>query len=629
MSRRKVRRRHGHGPAVPEKATPADGRVVASSKATRVPSAPRPARAPIARLAPVAVALLTAIAYANAPGNVIVHDDRFFYPSRGPLDAATIIGFFRRDVWGTATGIPGLYRPFLLLSLAIATDHFGGSALAAHRMNVAFHVGATLALYAFVLALLRGAQRRASILADIAPLAAAAAAVAFGVHPIHTEVVDSIFNRSEILATLCALGALGALWRWEERQRWLAWSTASILYAAGLFFRESAVSLPGLAVVLLALMRPAGGVGFRRFAPALLLLPPLLVYLPLRQAALAAAPLSSLPPLGENAPPPGVAGRVAFTVASLAEYVRMVVWPHPLRMSYEDYVGGGVALAVLLHVGLVALAVLCVRRAPAVALGIGFFYLALVPSTRLFTDPGVELSVGGHVLFHPGLAVAPLAERIAYLPSVGLVVPLAFGLAALARRHGPRPVAAVTLALAALLVPLTWTRNAQWRSSFALAEAEVRGGPRNGDAWRMYVGVLLDQGRNADVAEVCDREGTMHPRSAQLQNSCGAAYAAVGRLDDAVLAYRRAIDAGLTTNGHANLGRTYARMGRTVEAEEEFRLAAEAEKDPAAHHFRLGQLLERFHPERRAEAAAEYRQALALRDSYAAAREALRRLEGR
>lgn len=592
----------------------------------RTRGTPGVVRDPSMFLAPLAVAVVTAIAYANISADVLIHDDRFFYPSPSPLDGSAIAGFFRRDVWGPATGVPGLYRPLLLLSLAIDTALFHGSALAAHRVNIALHVAATLAVYAFVRALLRTVPAYGPRLAAIT---AASAAVLFGVHPIHTEAVDSIFNRSEILATICALGALGALWRWEERRRLLAWSAASVLYMAGLFFRESAVSLPALAILLLALMRPERGLGLRRFAPVLLLLPPFLIYLPLRQAALAAAPLSSLPPLGENAAPAGVAGRAAFTVASLAEYVRMVIWPHPLRVSYEDYAGGGVALAVLLLVGLVGLAVVAGRRAPVVALGIGFFYLALVPSTRLLTDPGVEIAVGGHVLFHPGLAVVPLAERIVYLPSAGLVVPVAFGLAALARRRGAGLAVGLAVALTAVLTPLTWTRNAQWRSSLALAEAEVRGGPGNGDAWRMYVGVLLDQGSNAEIVGICDREGSAHPRSAQLQNSCGSAYSTVGRLEDATLAYRRAIDAGLVTAGHANLGRTYARMGRAVEAEAEFRLAADAEKDPAMHHYRVGQLLERFHPDRLDEAAAEYRQALALREGYAAAREALRRIEGR
>jgi len=288
-----------------------------------------------------------------------------------------------------------------------------------------------------------------------------------------------------------------------------------------------------------------------------------------------------------------------------------------------------VPLAVLVNGTLLGLAVLARRRMPALAFGIGFFYLALAPSTRVLTDPGFALSVGGRVLFHADAAVTPLAERIVYLPSAGLAVPLAFGLAALGRRHGPPAVVGFGLALVLLLGPLTLARNLAWHRGLSLAEAEVQAAPESGDAWRMYVGVLFDEGRHAEIADICDKHAGAHPRSAQLQNSCGSAYGQLDRLDDAVAAYRRAIDAGLATTGHANLGRVYARLGRTDEAEREFELAAEAEKDPAAHHYRLGLLIERFHPERLGDAAAEYRRALQLRPGYATAQEALRRVGGR
>jgi protein O-mannosyl-transferase len=615
MSRRKSRRRDGRD------ASPAARAADARSRATSRAAEPAAVVVPAELAAALAVAVVTLVAYASASAGVIVHDDRFFYPSH----AHSLLDFFRKDVWGAATGssIGGLYRPLLLLSLALDTALFGGSGLAAHRVNIALHVTATLALYAFALALVRTRFREATA-PFVAPLAAGVAATVFGVHPIHTEAVDSIFNRSELLVTICVLGALGAIWRWEEQHRLRAWSAAAVLYLAALFSRESAVSLPALAVLLLVLLRPESGT--RRIAWVLVLLVPLAAYLALRHAALAAMPETSVPPLTEIAAPEGVADRMGIVVASFGEYLRMVAWPHPLRLSYEDFAGGEVLLAIVVNGALVLLAVLCRRRAPIVAFGIASFYVALAPSTRLFTDPGFALSLGGHVLFRPDPGLTPLAERVVYLPSAGLAIALAAGLAALARRYGLPAVLAVGVAVTAVFVPLTNARNLEWRSARALIDAEVRAAPGNGDAWRMYVGVLLDEGRHAEIADVCDRHAAEHPRSAQLQNSCGAAYAQLGRLDDAVVVYRRAIDAGLTTSGRANLGRTYARMGRAEDAEREFQLAADAEKDPALRHYRLGQLIERFHPDRLDDAATEYRRVLELRPDYAPAAEALRRI---
>jgi hypothetical protein len=85
-------------------------------------------------------------------------------------------------------------------------------------------------------------------------------------------------------------------------------------------------------------------------------------------------------------------------------------------------------------------------------------------------------------------------------------------------------------------------------------------------------------GRQRDVVDVCDRQASAHPRTASSEQlwqrlrrgrplrGCGERY-------------RRAIDAGLTTTGHANLGRAYARMGRLADAEQEFQLAVDAEVD--------------------------------------------------
>ena len=54
--------------------------------------------------------------------------------------------------------------------------------------------------------------------------AALLAALVFAVHPIHTEVVNSIFNRSEMLVSL---GVAGGLWWFlptVDKQPWKAWA---------------------------------------------------------------------------------------------------------------------------------------------------------------------------------------------------------------------------------------------------------------------------------------------------------------------------------------------------------------------------------------------------------------------
>src|SRR5262249_32522018 len=145
------------------------------------------------------------------------------------------------------------------------------------------HVAATLVLFALLAAL------------GAAPLAAALAALVFGVHPIHTEAVDVAFNRSEILACLGTVGAVGWLWSPVERDHTRASTGAGVIFFVALLSRESAVSLPVIVLLALVLLRPSAlrpeGVTRARawLVPLAALALPLLAYLALRQAVIGEA----------------------------------------------------------------------------------------------------------------------------------------------------------------------------------------------------------------------------------------------------------------------------------------------------------------------------------------------------
>jgi tetratricopeptide (TPR) repeat protein len=173
---------------------------------------------------------------------------------------------------------------------------------------------------------------------------------------------------------------------------------------------------------------------------------------------------------------------------------------------------------------------------------------------------------------------------------------------------------------------ITVDRNRDWHSAVELFGAEVQAAPGNTDGWRLYVSALSNSGRFDEAAAACDAQLEQPARSAQLFNNCGVVYDRLQRDEPAIRAYSRAIEQGLVTVGHANLGRVYARMGRMAEAEAEFVAAAESENDPARRHYRNGLTLARFHPDRKADARREFEAALAIQPDYVAAREALSRL---
>lgn len=555
--------------------------------------------------------LLTAAVYANAVHGVLVSDDRFLAVQEVGLTPGAILQLFRENAWAASGVASDLYRPLFTLSLAAEAHLHGGGAGWFHLTNLALHIATTLVLYRLLLMLLGDTLS--------ALPAAFLAALIFGVHPIHTEAVNSIFNRSEILATLGVLLAMWVVLRWGARHPILAWGSAAAIYFAALLCRESAAPVPVLVLVVLLYHRPAlalSAAGRRRLWPALSMLVVAAAYLLLRRAALTS---HGVPVYGSGVQltlPHGalLLKQLGMALCLLREGLRLLVFPHPLHAIYHSLGLGGPGHALAIHVLVLGSALLCFRTAPGFLLGLSFFYLALLPSTRILM----------------GSASASLAERYLYLPSVGLSLALALLLKSWTAERGrwltPALLGLILGSVVVTFGALTMRRNAHWSSEVALWEAESRAAPENSETWQLLASAYREAGRTADAARVCDERLAQHAESAKLQTVCGVLYDSLHRDADAEAAYLRAIELGLGAPAHANLARFYDHQGQRQQAEREYEQAVQTESDAAYRHYRRGQYLLRFHPERRADAAAEFEQALAIQPRFVAARLALRGL---
>lgn len=568
---------------------------------------------------PLALVFLVLIVFSNAMPDAFPVDDASFAPDPdNPVTFEALLRLFREDAWASSRVSTGVYRPISMATILLESLLHGPAGTGFHATNVLFHVLATLAVYALYLAILVDDAGRRGLAAGSAWPGAFAGALVFGVHPIHTEAVDSIFNRSEILATAAVVGGLIVILRHGETRPRFAWAAAAGIYFVGLLCKESAVMLPVLAALLLAVLRPGPTLRetLYRLRPLAWLAIPLGVYLLLRFNALSgftATATQSLSQAHQVGSTPGE--RLALVVASLRDFLRMMVWPHPLRASYDDYVASGVAGAAGL---LLLLAILCValrRRTPALLLGLGFFYLALLPSTRLVSHHGV---------------VVTLAERYTYLPSVGFTLLLAFAGAAVARRAGSVALYGATAVVAVPLSILTFQRNEQWHSDLALWSAEVAAAPENADGWKWLTAAHLNEGRIADAVAVCDEHGKKFAANAALQVHCGGAYARAGRFADAERAFLAAVASNPASSiAHKNLARFYLGRGRFAEAERAYRASVENELDEVRRHVNRGEMLLRLYPDRIDEAEAEYRAALAIEPRFGSAQQGMAEIRRR
>jgi tetratricopeptide (TPR) repeat protein len=556
----------------------------------------------------------TLLAFANASPNSLVLDDKAFAgPERPPvLDSVQYI--FTHDVWSSQGIDSGLYRPLLLLGLSFESWLFGGWLKGYHLSNILQHLLVSLLTFGFlrhVLNMNRGQT-------DSSNLYALLAALVFAVHPIHTEAVDSIFNRSEIMVALFGIAGLWWLLHYLNTRPARAWTGLAVAYLLALLSKESAITIPGLAVALILLLSTDSlTTRIRKCLPVFWLLLPLACYLALRAYALDQPGIDTVGPASTGAEIASELDRVRipslhdlfFAAGIFGKSMKVMVWPYPLNLYYQGLSTSGAAyyLAMQLVLIIAALALLA-RKRQGLACGLAFFYVAMLPASLIFDAAG-----GG----------THLAERYLYFPSIGLVITLAFVLRTLARRFGARIVVNFALPVLVLLTFLTWDRNADWASDLKLFETEYQKGYRGSNVLRILANTHLLAKNYARVVKICDenRGNEKLPNNANpYWVYCAIAYEHQNRIKEAEEAYLLQIGAPrIRIEASLALAHFYIRQKRRYDAEKHFLDAVNWSEDPADKALYMGEMIISLNPALRDQAvmARDYvREALRLRPGW-------------
>lgn len=138
--------------------------------------------------------------------------------------------------------------------------------------------------------------------------------------------------------------------------------------------------------------------------------------------------------------------------------------------------------------------------------------------------------------------------------------------------------------------------------------------PDSGFAWKVLGTSLLIQGKEGLLA--LQKAAGLLPEDAEAHSNLGKALKDLGRLDDAVASYRRALEIKPDfANAHYNLGNALLALGRLVNAVASHRRALEIKPDFAEAHSDLGNALRDLG--RLDDAVASYRRALEIQPDFA------------
>ncbi len=390
------------------------------------------------QIAPYLLLVIAVLAaYANIYGNQFLLDDEFLiYRNRFISEwkyAGTIFLSSSTAGWG---GIDPFYRPLQTLLYLLIYQFFDLSLAAFHFLNMALHAANACLVYALGRRL--GFKSAAVFLATLI----------WSLHPIHTEAVTYMSATADPLyAFFCLLGVLVLLPDFTPRKMFVA----SCIFVLGLLSKEAALVFPLLAMSVLFLTSVKRW-QLKTYVKTWPLWLVLAAYILARFTVLNFSGFDFYKE--HNIYTDHLDVRIFTFLASLPEYLRILLWPSDLHMDralavpvtlWRPPVLGGALLV------LVALAQIIGTRGPSNAsLGWGllWFGAAYAPNTGIF------LPINALIL-----------EHWTYLPSAGLFLGVAQSLAARLERipvWAARSVVAAAILLAATFGILTFMQNRVW-----------------------------------------------------------------------------------------------------------------------------------------------------------------------
>lgn len=450
------------------------------------------------------------VVYLPALQNGFAFDDLIHITSNPLL----LEDFSWRRIFMSAMYPGDLYRPFVVLTYALTNKYFGLGAYNFHFDNNLLHAANSLLVFAVFRSL-------------VGSSAALWAGVLFALNPIACEAVANVSGRSELLSTFFVLASLFVLQllsvpAWNPRHVFLL-PLLALTAMGAVLSKESALVLVLLAPLALAWRSMERLKSPGAIAGICVLIITSLTYLWLRFVVLGISVTipGSADMLLDN-PLSGMTfvERLPLALSLLGFYARKVFVAAPLSADYSyaalDPNNFWAPFGLLYLSIFVLLLIVVVRRRGNrdIKLGVLWFFTALF--------------IASNVLFPIGTI---FAERLAYLPSIGLLVAFAACCEQLLSAGGLKFVGGVVAVLFSLQ---TIQHQPVWASNESLFSYQI----------------------------------TVSPSSAKTANNFGVLLRNQGKLDDAFIAFRRAHEIFPAYADPAfGLASLYARKGALAGAE--------------------------------------------------------------
>jgi tetratricopeptide (TPR) repeat protein len=495
--------------------------------------------------------------------------------------------------WACLNPVCWNWHPVTVWSHMFVRQIFGPNPWGHHAVNVILHALNTGLVFLLLRGLTGALWRSASV------------AALFGWHPLHVESVAWVAERKDVLSGFFGLLALMAYAQYASKRkvqdseaaglsveqkgdgiRAGCWYLATFgLFALGLMSKPTLVTWPFVMLLLdywpLRRFPEIQNTNQHSITPALRLLTEKLPFLVL--AVFASVVTFMVQQRGGILQTSGdlpIGARVGNTLISYCRYLGKLFWPADLAVFYPHpgfWPLGKVFLAGAFLLGISALAWAGRRRDPWLLAGWLWFCGTLVPMSQIIQTANMAM-----------------ADRWTYLPSIGALILVVWGVCDLTRGWRYQALALCAASGAILIACLALTRHqiAYWKDSETLFQHALKVTDRNWFIHNQLGGTFYQKGELDNAIRQYHEAIHLKPDYPQAYNNLGMALNAQGHIDDAVSQFEQALRLDQNyAEAHNNLGIAFLQQNRTDDAIRQFKEALRLQPGLAQAHYNLGAAL--------------------------------------
>ena len=518
------------------------------------------------RLIYLALTITTLIVYGQVCRNGFVGYDDPFYITNNPHVKGGITP--ESIIWAFTTTVSANWHPLTWLSHMLDCQLFGVNPLWHHLTSVLFHIANTLLLFRIL-------KRMTSEIWTSAFVAAA-----FALHPLHVESVAWAAERKDVLSGLFWMLTIASYIRYTEHRSTGRYLLVFLVLGLGLLAKPMLVTLPF--VLLLLDYWPLGRLQWghqfgRQRQPTWRLIVekvPMFVLSAVSSViAYAVQQSTGAMELGKSYP---LGFRISNAVVSYIAYIGKIIYPSRLAVLYP-YPQDGLPLwqpivSFLMLVVISAGVIYAGRR----YLATGWFWYigTLVPVIGL-------VQIGNQAM----------ADRYTYLPSIGIFIMVAWGIAELSAKWRHRGIVlgiCAGVVLTALSI-CTLLQTRYWQNDLALYERAISVTENNYIMHSNYGTSLSEERRDNEALKHLRIALQINPSYYYAHYGIGTVFLKQGKFAEAIECFNKALR--FKPGYHRacfDMGMAFSKQGKYEDAINCFNKALKTKPDWAEAHYEMG-----------------------------------------